>query len=113
MGRFAAGVLNETAGTITLPIYYGVVEDPETFSSEKGSESSEGKSMFYVVTDTSDEANAAALGLNHSPKLQYANVGRASRKAYLDQDLVRSTPPKHFFVSTITPPFPWMLVALS
>lgn len=78
----SAGVLNETAGTITLPIYKGIVDQPD------GSTKGVTGEMFYIVTDTSDAANAAALGLNHSPKLQYANIGRATRKASLDKDLV-------------------------
>lgn len=49
--------------------------------------------MFYIVTDTTDKGNAEALGLNHSPKLRYGNVGRGARKAYLDTDTVRAPPP--------------------
>ena len=35
------------------------------------------------------QANAEALGLNHSPKLTFGNVGRAARQGYLDNELVR------------------------
>ncbi len=34
-----------------------------------------------MLTDTTDERNAAALGLNFSAKLVYADVGRGVRKA--------------------------------
>ena len=55
------------AGTITLPLYKGQLTS--------------GESVWYVLTDTTDEKNAAALGLNFSSKLVYADVGRGVRKA--------------------------------
>ena len=67
-----AGAVDQEAGTITLPLYQGQMES--------------GESVWYIVTDTDDEANAAALGLNHSPKLTYANVGRGARTARLEAD---------------------------
>lgn len=36
---------------------------------------STGSSHYYILTDTTDEANAAALGLNHSPKLAFSRGG--------------------------------------
>lgn len=36
---------------------------------------SAGSSHYYVLTDTTDEANAALLGLNHSPKLAFSRGG--------------------------------------
>jgi hypothetical protein len=42
----------------TLPLYYGV--------------SASNTSYWWIVTDTSDEGNAAQLGLNFSPKLRFA-----------------------------------------
>lgn len=62
-----AGVVDTDAGTVTLPLYRGQMKD--------------GRSAWYILTDTSDEANAAALGLNFSAKLVYADVGKAVRKA--------------------------------
>jgi len=62
-----AGVLNQQAGTITLPLYKGQL--------------SSGESVWYVLTDTTDEKNAEALGLNFSSKLAYAAVGKGVRKA--------------------------------
>lgn len=34
-----------------------------------------GESHYYILTDTTDQGNAAALGLNHSPKLVYSQGG--------------------------------------
>nr|WP_316640916.1 hypothetical protein [uncultured Roseateles sp.] len=62
-----AGVLNLQAGTITLPLYKGQLAS--------------GESIWYVLTDTTDEKNAEALGLNFSSKLVYAEVGKGVRKA--------------------------------
>ena len=67
-----AGQVDTEAGTITLPLYRGQMES--------------GENVWYIITDTSDAANAAALGLNHSPKLTYANVGRGTRTARLEPD---------------------------
>ena len=59
--------------TFTLPLYRGEMTD--------------GTAVWYILTDTTDEGNANALGLNHSPKLAYANVEGAVRTATLEQDL--------------------------
>ncbi len=67
-----AGELDIDAGTITLPLYRGQMES--------------GENVWYVLTDTDDEANAAALGLNFSAKLTYADVGGAVRTARLEDD---------------------------
>ncbi|MBV7335855.1 hypothetical protein KFU94_47965 [Chloroflexi bacterium TSY] len=67
-----AGQIDLDAGTISLPLYEGQMHD--------------GTSIWYVVTDTTDEGNAAALGLNHSPKLAYSTVGNAARIAQLEKD---------------------------
>lgn len=52
-----SGVIDFDAGTITLPLYEGRYSD--------------GELHFFILTDTTDPGNAAALGLNHSPKLEY------------------------------------------
>lgn len=52
-----SGVIDFDEGTITIPLYYGTYTD--------------GEGHYYVLTDTTDPTNAAALGLNHSPKLEY------------------------------------------
>ena len=62
-----AGTLDQEKGTLTLPLYKGQLPT--------------GESIWYILTDTTDERNAAALGLNFSAKLNYADVGRGVRKA--------------------------------
>jgi len=68
-----AGEIDMEAGTVTLPLYRGQMTD--------------GTIVWYVLTDTTDEANAEALGLNHSAKLAYANVEGGVRSATLENDL--------------------------
>ena len=67
-----AGDVDLKAETVTLPLYEGKMRD--------------GRKVWYVLTDTTDAANAAALGLNFSAKLNYAAVGRAARRATLEKD---------------------------
>jgi len=55
-----AGTLDREAGTITLPLYRGHLGT--------------GEPVWYILTDTTDRENAAALGLNFSGKLQYADA---------------------------------------
>jgi hypothetical protein len=62
-----AGTVDQAAGTITLPLYKGQLAS--------------GESIWYILTDTTDEKNAAALGLNFSAKLTFADVGRGVRRA--------------------------------
>ena len=62
-----SGKLDLEAGTITLPLYKGQLPG--------------GESVWYVLTDTTDEKNAEALGINFSSKLVYADVGRGVRRA--------------------------------
>ena len=68
-----AGEIDMEAGTVTLPLYRGQMTD--------------GTPVWYVLTDTTDEGNAEALGLNHSAKLAYADVEGGVRTATLEQDL--------------------------
>ena len=67
-----AGTIDLEAGTITLPLYRGHMQD--------------GKNVWYVVTDTDDQPNAAALGLNFSSKLSYAGTCRGAREATYERD---------------------------
>jgi hypothetical protein len=67
-----SGTIDLTAGTVTIPLYRGQMAD--------------GTTVWYVLTDTTDEGNAAALGLNYSPKLNYAAVGSGARVAKLGTD---------------------------
>jgi hypothetical protein len=67
-----SGPVDVDAGTITLPLYQGQMRS--------------GEKVWYILTDTNDKGNADALGLNWSPKLTYANVGRAARVATVETD---------------------------
>ncbi len=67
-----SGQLDTDAGTITLPLYRGRLKD--------------GRKVWYILTDATDKANAEALGLNHSAKLSYAQVGKAVRSGTLLKD---------------------------
>lgn len=68
-----AGDIDPEAETIRLPLYRGVM-------------SGSGESVYYILTDTTDEGNADALGLNFAPKLNYAATGRGARRATLMRD---------------------------
>ena len=67
-----SGALDLEASTITLPLYRGQMKD--------------GKNVWYVLTDTDDQANAAALGINFSAKLTYAGSCRGARDAKYERD---------------------------
>jgi hypothetical protein len=67
-----AGKVDLDKGTITLPLYEGATRS--------------GQTVWYIVTDTDDKGNADALGLNYSPKLTFADVGRTVRKANLERN---------------------------
>jgi hypothetical protein len=67
-----SGKIDLEARTIRLPLYEGKMRD--------------GRKVWYVLTDTTDAGNAAALGLNYAAKLNYAGVGRAVRHATLEKD---------------------------
>ncbi|MCB1875936.1 MAG: hypothetical protein KDH88_08180 [Chromatiales bacterium] len=68
-----SGELDTEAGTITLPLYRGELRET-------------GEPVWYIVTDTTDLANASALGINHSAKLSYAESCRGVRTAEYDRD---------------------------
>jgi len=66
-----AGTLDTDAGTITLPLYRGQMAS--------------GEPVWFILTDTTDPGNAAALGLNFSAKLEYARTSAAgTRTAHYD-----------------------------
>jgi hypothetical protein len=67
-----AGQMDLDASTITLPLYEGQMED--------------GRTVWYILTDTDDKGNADALGLNWAPKLTYTDVGRGVRSATLEEN---------------------------
>jgi hypothetical protein len=56
-----AGKVDLENGTVTMPLYHGHM-------------SGTGKNVWFILTDTDDEGNAKALGLNFSSKLTYAYV---------------------------------------
>ena len=66
------GEIDFKEGTITIPLYRGQLRN--------------GTAVWYVLTDTSDKDNADALGLLHSAKLRYANVGRAARRGRIEKN---------------------------
>lgn len=68
-----SGTLNVEAETITLPLYRGVLTGTN-------------QNVWYIVTDTTDIANAEGLGINPAPKLIYAATGRGVRNATLMKD---------------------------
>jgi hypothetical protein len=75
-----AGKVDLNAGTVTLPLYEGHV----LIKGGAHSSSSSSQKVWYILTDTDDKGNAAALGLNYSPKLTYSSVG--ARNATLDKN---------------------------
>jgi hypothetical protein len=64
-----SGTLSRRRTTIELPLYRGRLEN--------------GKVFWYILTDTTDRDNAESLGLNHSAKLAYSQIGRTVRKGRL------------------------------
>jgi hypothetical protein len=67
-----SGTIDLGHATITLPLYRGQMVS--------------GEPVWYILTDTNDEGNAAALGLNFSAKLTYTEAGNAVRPAHLETD---------------------------
>ncbi len=72
--------------TVTLPLYQGRLDSGGP---------NDGATFWYIVTDTSDKANAEALGLNFSGKLLFADVpagvqsmvmSSSVRSGYYDRD---------------------------
>jgi len=67
-----AGSVDQDKMTVTLPLYRGELKN--------------GKPVWYILTDTTDEKNAEALGLNFSAKLAYSETGAAVRHGNLKKD---------------------------
>ncbi|MEO7652270.1 MAG: hypothetical protein ABIZ80_17535, partial [Bryobacteraceae bacterium] len=66
-----AGLLDRRAATIRLPLYKGRVRQGN-------------RTVWYILTDTTDKGNAESLGLNFAPKLFYAAASaRSVRSARL------------------------------
>lgn len=66
-----SGPIDLDERTITLPLYRGTLRGTTP--------------VWFIATDTTDQVNAEALGLNHSAKLAFA-VGRGIRPAVLQAD---------------------------
>jgi hypothetical protein len=66
-----SGKVDLETATVTLPLYNGKLESGET--------------VWYILLDTSDPANAQSLGINFSRKLIYADQGKAVREAHHDK----------------------------
>ena len=62
-----SGALDLKEETITIPLYKGQLQN--------------GKTVWYVLTDTTDKANSEALGLLHSAKLTTPRLAAPSGRA--------------------------------
>lgn len=67
-----SGTVDINAATVTLPLYKGQLTS--------------GEPVWFILTDTDDAQNAAALGLNFSAKLTYSDTGKAVRPAHMEKD---------------------------
>jgi hypothetical protein len=47
-----------------------------------------GKTIWYILTDTTDEGASKGLGLNHSHKLRFANVGKGARWSRMGENTI-------------------------
>src|SRR5262245_30942078 len=94
-----SGPVNFQDGTITLPLYRGKLA--------KGN-----KTVWFILTDTSDANAASALGLNFSQKLQFSAVGArtanldVSGQLIFDKGSVDFTPERHVVAGPANQPFP-------
>jgi hypothetical protein len=70
-----SGTVDDTKGTITLPLYKGYL---------KGTKSP----VWYILTDVDDENVATLLGLNYSAKLTYAARGARTARFNNSGDLI-------------------------
>ena len=69
-----AGEVDVIEETLTLPLYRGELQD--------------GRSVWYILTDTTDRDNAEALGLNHSAKLNFGATGNGARRATIQRIII-------------------------
>ena len=68
-----SGQLDAINGRITLPLYLGYITGTKI-------------PVWYILTDVSDQGQAAQLGLNYSAKLEFAGIG--ARTAHFGTDNV-------------------------
>src|SRR5262249_52909938 len=94
-----SGTVSFQDGTITLPHYRGKLA--------KG-----GKTVWFILTDTSDASAASSLGLNFSQKLQFSGVGArtanfdASGQLVFDSGTVDFSPARRLVAGPTNQPFP-------
>lgn len=94
----SSATISDDLGSVTLPFFEGSTAD--------------GRSFLYVVTESSDEMDAAARGVNHAPKLKNAAMSPAVQAAEFNGEmlLVRATvdfSPEHVVVPGMgSSPFP-------
>jgi hypothetical protein len=70
---FVESAVEHADGTVTLPLYRGI---------------SQGRSVFYVLLDSSDGADADAKGINRSQKLANARGSGAAQKVSVQNGVV-------------------------
>jgi hypothetical protein len=73
-----SGQIDMNASSITLPLYQG----------QLASNGTGGQKVWYILTDTTDKGNADALGLNWSPKLNYAAMGARNATLVANSTLI-------------------------
>ena len=101
-----AGVLDQDAATITLPLYKG-----RLYANANSLPFVEDATVWYVLTDTTDEGAAKALGLNFASKLRFTSNGNGARFAEYGDDLklnfgpssIVDFSPEHIVVPGIRP----------
>lgn len=71
-----SGKVDVAKGTVTLPLYKGYLNNGKKTP------------VWYILTDTNDQGQAAFLGLNFSAKLTYASGGARSANFDQNNDLV-------------------------
>jgi hypothetical protein len=70
---FVASAVEHPDGTVTLPLYKGT---------------SHGQTVWYVIIDSSDGADAQSKGLNHSQKLANASGTAAAQRVTVSNGLI-------------------------
>ena len=70
---FVASAVEHPNGTVTLPLYRGT---------------SQGRTVWYVLIDSSDGADAQAKGLNHAQKLANARGTTAAQRVTLNGGVI-------------------------
>ncbi len=94
-----SGRVDAIKGTITLPLYKGYMRKTNQI-------------VWYILTDTSDEAQASALGLNFSAKLSFSANGarhatlRADGTLIFDAGTVDFSPKREVIPGPASHPFP-------